>query len=54
MKRSFEKKHFLGCAEARINKQTEYTKEFMKEIPIGKCTETGDKYNSVIRTIGEN
>ena len=36
------------------NKWTEYTKELMKEIPIGKCAEAGDKCNSVIRTVGEN
>jgi len=36
------------CAEAGINKQIEYTKEFMKEIPVGKCTETGDKWTSAI------
>ena len=40
----------------RVNeiKQLEYTKELIKEIPIGKCTEAGDKCNSVIRTVGEN
>ena len=37
-----------------VNKQTEYTKELMKEIPIGKCMEAGNKCNSVIRTIGED
>jgi len=31
------------CAKARVNKQTKYTKEFMKEIPVGKCIEAGDK-----------
>ena len=36
------------------NKQTEYTKESMKEITIGKCAETGDKCNSVIRTKRED
>jgi len=36
------------------NKWTEYTKELMKEIPIGKCVEAGDKCNSMIRTMGEN
>jgi len=36
------------------NKQIEYTKELVKEIPIGKCAEAGDKCNSVIRTMGEN
>jgi len=41
----------LGVNE---NKQTEYTKELMKEIPVGKCTEEGDKCNSVIRIMGEN
>ena len=51
MKRNLEK-----CAEAGVNKNkwTEYTKELMKEISIGKCIETGDKYNNVIRTVGEN
>ena len=36
------------------NKQTKYTKEFIKEIPVRKCIEAGDKYNSMIRTVGEN
>ena len=36
------------------NKCIEYTKEIMKEIPIGKYMEAGDKCNSVIRTVGEN
>ena len=39
----------LGVNE---NKQTEYTKELMKEIPIGKYMEAGDKYNSMIKTKG--
>jgi len=26
----------------------------VKEISVGKCTEAGDKCNSVIRTMGEN
>jgi len=26
----------------------------MKEIPVGKCAEAGDKCNSVIRTVGED
>jgi len=38
----------LGINE---NKQTEYTKELIKEIPIGKCTKAGDKCNSMIRTM---
>jgi len=40
----------------RVNeiKQTEYTKELMKEIPIRKCAEAGNKCNGVIRTVGEN
>jgi len=40
----------------RVNeiKQLEYTKELMKEIPIGKCMEAGDKCNSIIRIVGEN
>jgi len=36
--------------EAGFNKWTEYTKELMKEISIGKCTEAGDKCNNVIKT----
>ena len=36
------------------NKQTEYTKELVKEIPVGKCTEAGDKCNSMIRTMEED
>jgi len=39
----------LGVNE---NKQTEYTKELMKEIHLGKCIEAGDKCNSMIRTKG--
>ena len=35
--------------EVNKNKQTEYTKELIKKIPIGKCAETGVKCNSVIR-----
>jgi len=44
------------CTEARVNenKWTEYTKELMKEIPVEKCTEAGDKYNSIIRTVEED
>jgi len=38
--------------EVNKNKQTEYTKELMKEIPIGKCMKTGNKCNSMIRTKG--
>jgi len=41
----------LGVNE---NKWTEYTRELMKGISIGKCIEVGDKCNSVIRTVGEN
>ena len=41
----------LGIHE---NKQTEYTKKLMKEILIRKCTEVGNKYNSMIRTIGKD
>jgi len=37
-----------------INKQTEYTKKLIKEIPFGKCAEIEDKCNSMIRTMGEN
>ena len=36
--------------EFNENKWTEYTKELMKEIPIIKCMEAGDKYNSMIKT----
>jgi len=36
--------------EVNENKQTEYTKELMKKISIGKYIEVGDKYNSMIRT----
>jgi len=36
------------------NKQTEYTKELVKEIPVGKCIEAGNKCNSIIRTMGED
>jgi len=41
----------LGVNE---NKWTEYTKELVKEISVGKCMEAGDKCNSIIRTIGED
>jgi len=37
----------LGINE---NKWTEYTKELMKEISIGKYIEAGNKCNSMIRT----
>jgi len=40
--------------EVNENKQTEYTKELIKENPIGKCVEAGDKCNSMIRTVGED
>jgi len=36
------------------NKQTEYTKKLMKENPHWKYAETGDNYNSVFRTMGED
>ena len=36
------------------NKWTEYTKKLVKKIPVGKCMEAGDKYNSMIRTIGKD
>jgi len=36
------------------NKQTEYTKKLMKENLPWKCMEAGNKYNSVIRTMGED
>jgi len=35
-------------------KWTEYTKKLIKEIPIRKCAEIGDKYNNIIRTVEEN
>ena len=38
--------------ELNKNKQTKYTKKLIKEIPISKCVEVGDKWNSMIRTIG--
>ena len=38
--------------EFNENKWTEYTKELMKEIPIMKYMEAGDKYNSMIKTKG--
>jgi len=40
--------------EVNKNKQTEYTRELIKEISIRKCIEAGDKCNSVIRTVGED
>jgi len=40
--------------KAGVNKQTEYTKELMKEIPIGKCMEAEGKCNSMIRIMGED
>jgi len=58
MKRSLKvlKRNPEKCTEARVNKnkQTEYTKKLMKEIPVGKCMEAGDKCNSMIRTMGED
>jgi len=41
----------LGVNE---NKQTEYTKKLVKENPVGKCVEAGNKCNSMIRTMGED
>jgi len=41
----------LGVNE---NKQTEYTKELMKEIPVGKCMEAEEKCNSMIKTEEED
>ena len=40
-------------AEAGVNenKWTKYTKELIKEIPVGKCLEAGDKYHNMIRTM---
>ena len=40
--------------EVNENKQTEYTKEVIKKIPIGKCAEVEDKCNSMIRIVGED
>jgi len=40
--------------EVNKNKQIEYTKELIKEIPIGKYMEAGDKCNSMIRIVGED
>ena len=56
MKRSLKvlKRNSKKWVKLEINKQTEYTKELIKEIPIGKCMETRDKCNSIIRTIGED
>jgi len=36
------------------NKQTEYTKKLMKENSLWEYMETGNKYNSVFRTMGED
>jgi len=44
------KRNSKKCIEAGVNKQTEYIKELMKEIPIRKYMKAGDKYNSMIRT----
>ena len=56
MKRSLKvlKRNSKKCTEAGVNenKQTEYTKKLMKEIPIEKCAKAGDKCNSMIRTKG--
>ena len=48
------KRNSKKCTEAGVNenKQTEYTKKLMKEIPIEKCAKAGDKCNSMIRTKG--
>ena len=56
MKRSLKvlKETPKSVLKLEVNKQTEYTKELMKKIPIGKCMEAGNKCNSVIRTIGED
>ena len=56
MKRSLKvlKRNPKKYAEAGVNKQAEYTKELIKVIPVGKCTEVEDRYNSIIRTMGEN
>ena len=58
MKRSLKilKRNPKTYAKARINKnkQTEYTKKLIKEIPIRKCVEIEDKCNSMIRTKREN
>jgi len=41
-------------AEVNENKQTEYTKELIKKITVGKYMEAGDKCNSMIRIVGED
>jgi len=55
MKRSLKvlKRNSKKCAEAEVNenKQKEYTKKLMKEIPIRKCVEAENKYHSMIRII---
>ena len=40
----------------RVNesKQIEYTKKIVKEISVGKYLEAGDKYNSIIKIMGED
>ena len=58
MKRSLKvlKRNLKKCAKAEgwCEEWTEYTKELMKKIPIGKCMEAEDKCNSMIRTMEEN
>ena len=59
MKRSlkvFKKKTPKSVWKLRINenKQTEYTKKLMKKNPYWKCTEVGNKCNSVLRTMEED
>ena len=48
LKRNLKK--YAETGGVNKNKQIEYTKELMKEIPIEKCMEAGDKCNSMIRT----
>jgi len=38
--------------EINENKQTEFTKELIKEIPVGKYIEVGDKCHSMIKIKG--
>jgi len=53
---SFEKKTPKSVQKLRVNenKWTEYTKKLMKENPLWKCAEAGDKCSSMIRTMGED
>jgi len=48
------KRNSKKYTEAEVNKQTEYTKKFMKKITVGKYMEARDKCNNMIRTMEEN